>query len=119
MSEMLADMEILKKQGFNLIKIQTHWIIDEPLEGQYDFSREDLDQAIQVVGVKGGPSGNVLIVTQLAGQIHTTPQDAHIVFAFATQVAMTVENARLADQTRLALIDLQNTLDVCNVPRNG
>lgn len=40
-----------------------------------------------------------------------TDEEANIVFAFATQVAMTVENARLAEQTRLALIDLQNTLE--------
>ncbi|MCF7854645.1 MAG: beta-galactosidase [Candidatus Pacebacteria bacterium] len=39
MSEMKHDMELLKKQGFNLIKIQEHWMIDEPREGEYDFSR--------------------------------------------------------------------------------
>jgi beta-galactosidase GanA len=39
MSEMKRDMELLKKQGFNLIKLQEHWMIDEPVEGQYDFSR--------------------------------------------------------------------------------
>ena len=41
MEEMLSDMKNLKEHGFNLIKIQTHWAIDEPLEGQYDFSRYD------------------------------------------------------------------------------
>ena len=41
MEEMLSDMENLKEHGFNLIKIQTHWAVDEPLEGQYDFSRYD------------------------------------------------------------------------------
>ncbi|MBN1863614.1 MAG: beta-galactosidase [Victivallales bacterium] len=39
MAEMKSDMEILKKQGFNLIKLQEHWMIDEPSEGCYDFSR--------------------------------------------------------------------------------
>ncbi len=39
MSEMKKDMEILKKHGFNLIKLQEHWAIDEPLEGHYDFSK--------------------------------------------------------------------------------
>lgn len=39
MSELKHDMEILKKNGFNLIKLQEHWMIDEPLEGQYDFSK--------------------------------------------------------------------------------
>ena len=32
MKEMLSDMDNLKKHGFNLIKIQTHWAVDEPLE---------------------------------------------------------------------------------------
>lgn len=39
MSELKHDMELLKKQGFNLIKLQEHWMIDEPSEGRYDFSR--------------------------------------------------------------------------------
>ena len=40
-SEMLTDMDNLRKHGFNLIKIQTHWAIDEPLEGRYEFERYD------------------------------------------------------------------------------
>ncbi len=39
MSELKKDMAILKKQGFNLIKLQEHWMLDEPAEGRYDFSR--------------------------------------------------------------------------------
>lgn len=39
MSELKRDMENLKRRGFNLIKLQEHWAIDEPLEGQCDFSR--------------------------------------------------------------------------------
>lgn len=39
MSELKRDMENLKKHGFNLIKLQEHWMIDEPAEGQFDFSR--------------------------------------------------------------------------------
>ena len=39
MDEMKRDMEILKEKGFNLIKLQEHWAIDEPEEGQYDFSK--------------------------------------------------------------------------------
>jgi beta-galactosidase len=38
-SELKHDMEVLKQHGFNLIKLQEHWMIDEPLEGQYDFSK--------------------------------------------------------------------------------
>jgi beta-galactosidase len=39
MPELKHDMEILKKHGFNLIKLQEHWMLDEPREGHYDFSR--------------------------------------------------------------------------------
>jgi len=41
LTEMLADMGNLKNHGFNLIKIQTHWAVDEPLEGKYEFSKYD------------------------------------------------------------------------------
>jgi beta-galactosidase len=37
MAELTRDMETLKRQGFNLVKLQEHWAWDEPLEGQYDF----------------------------------------------------------------------------------
>ena len=39
MREMKRDMEILKRNGFNLIKLQENWMVDEPAEGVYDFSR--------------------------------------------------------------------------------
>ena len=39
MAEMRRDMEILKRHGFNLIKLQEHWMLDEPAEGRCDFSR--------------------------------------------------------------------------------
>ena len=37
----LADLPLLKRLGFNMIKIQEHWSTDEPEEGRYDFSRVD------------------------------------------------------------------------------
>lgn len=39
MIELKHDMELLKKNGFNLIKLQEHWMLDEPHEGLYDFSK--------------------------------------------------------------------------------
>ncbi|MCL4505939.1 MAG: beta-galactosidase [Chloroflexi bacterium] len=39
MSELKADMAILKKRGFNLVKLQEQWMIDEPEEGHCDFAR--------------------------------------------------------------------------------
>jgi len=39
MSELKRDMENLRARGFNLVKLQEHWMVDEPQEGAYDFSR--------------------------------------------------------------------------------
>jgi beta-galactosidase len=39
--ELIDDMDNLKSHGFNLIKLQTHWAVDEPLEGKYEFERYD------------------------------------------------------------------------------
>lgn len=39
MREMKRDMEIVKSKGFNLIKLQENWMVDEPREGECDFSR--------------------------------------------------------------------------------
>jgi len=39
MSELKKDMEILKTHGFNLVKLQEHWMVDEPLEGRVDLSK--------------------------------------------------------------------------------
>ncbi|MDD9956536.1 MAG: beta-galactosidase [Anaerolineaceae bacterium] len=37
----LADLPLLKRLGFNMIKIQEHWGTDEPEEGLYEFGRVD------------------------------------------------------------------------------
>ena len=39
MAELKRDMENLRRHGFNLVKLQEHWAVDEPREGEYDFSR--------------------------------------------------------------------------------
>ena len=39
MVEMKHDMELMKKKGFNLIKLQENWMLDEPEEGRCDFSK--------------------------------------------------------------------------------
>lgn len=39
MTELKHDMELLKRHGFNLVKLQEHWMYDEPREGACDFSR--------------------------------------------------------------------------------
>ncbi|MBN1555360.1 MAG: beta-galactosidase [Phycisphaerae bacterium] len=50
MSELKADMKILKAHGFNTIKLQEHWQIDEAEEGKYDFSRHEelIEQAAKL-----------------------------------------------------------------------
>lgn len=37
--ELFADLPVLARLGFNMIKIQESWAIDEPREGEYDFAR--------------------------------------------------------------------------------
>jgi len=39
MAELKQDMENLKRHGFNLVKLQENWQVDEPLEGRLDLSR--------------------------------------------------------------------------------
>ena len=41
----LRDLPLLKRYGFNMIKIQEHWSADEPREGECDFSR--IEQLVQ------------------------------------------------------------------------
>ena len=46
--------------------------------GNYQFTRDTNDQSIRVVSQKD--SAVTLVLTRLAAGIHTTPQDAHVVF---------------------------------------
>jgi beta-galactosidase GanA len=39
MAELKADMEILRRNGFNLVKLQEHWAWDEAVEGRCDFGK--------------------------------------------------------------------------------
>ena len=50
MSEMKRDMELIRRNGFNLVKLQENWMLDEPEEGRFDFSRyeELLDHAARL-----------------------------------------------------------------------
>ena len=46
-AELINDINLLQQNGFNLIKIQTHWSADEPSQGKYNFSHyeKELDEA--------------------------------------------------------------------------
>jgi beta-galactosidase len=39
MAELKRDMEIVRKKGFNLIKLQENWMLDEGTEGKIDLSK--------------------------------------------------------------------------------
>jgi hypothetical protein len=39
MPELKHDMELIKRQGFNLAKLQENWAYDEPVEGRIDLSK--------------------------------------------------------------------------------
>ena len=46
----MAKWGLLRRSGFNLVKLQEHWAVDEPLEGHLDFSRyeELIDHAAKL-----------------------------------------------------------------------
>jgi len=48
--------------------------------GSYDFARNANNQSIEIIGIDKKQSGGALVITRLGVGIHTTPQDAHIVF---------------------------------------
>jgi hypothetical protein len=48
--------------------------------GQYSIIRTPEDLAIRIVGEGKAAAAEVTVVTRLAGGIHITPKDAHIVF---------------------------------------
>jgi len=48
--------------------------------GQYDFVRDTNDEAIRVTGAVKGSGAVAMVISRLAEGMHTTPQDAHIVF---------------------------------------
>jgi hypothetical protein len=48
--------------------------------GQYDFTYNVLQKFVIVRGIEKGSESNARLVTLLAEQMHTTPNDAHVVF---------------------------------------
>jgi hypothetical protein len=48
--------------------------------GQYEILRTAGDANLRLVSADGKSSAIVTIVTRLAGAMHTTPKDAHLVF---------------------------------------
>ncbi|MCL2708233.1 MAG: beta-galactosidase [Defluviitaleaceae bacterium] len=56
MAELKRDMEIIKSKGFNMVKLQENWLVDEPSEGNVDLSKyhelisraQELDMGVYV-----------------------------------------------------------------------
>jgi hypothetical protein len=48
--------------------------------GHYSIIRSTDDLAVRVVGEGKEPSADAMVLTRLAGDIHTTPKDAQVVF---------------------------------------
>jgi hypothetical protein len=48
--------------------------------GQYEFTTGSNFETIEVRGSTAGASAIAVVMTRLAGAMHTTPQDSHIVF---------------------------------------
>ena len=47
--------------------------------GQYKFTPDTIGKYFTIEG-PGNVSGTALVITRVAGEIHTTPNDAHVVF---------------------------------------
>ncbi len=48
--------------------------------GQYQIVKGDKEDLIQIQSMKKGPAADILVITRLGSEIHTTPNDSHIVF---------------------------------------
>jgi len=95
MSELKKDMENLKQHGFNLVKLQEHWMIDEPLEGHYDFSKyeELIDYAAKLdMGVYLG-----LTCEQAPGWLWRKYPDCHMVGRNGLPIAYEAQTTLPAD----------------------
>jgi len=77
--ELLSDLPLLKRLGFTMIKIQESWAIDEPREGQYDFSR--IERVIARAGELGLGVYLGLTMEQAPAWMWKRYPDAYLVYA--------------------------------------
>lgn len=77
--ELMHDLPILKQLGFNMIKIQESWAIDEPAEGVYDFSR--IERLISRAGDLGLGVYLGLTMEQAPAWFWQKYPDSHLVYA--------------------------------------
>jgi len=77
--ELLSDLPLLKRLGFTMVKIQESWAIDEPREGQYDFSR--IERVIARAGELGLGVYLGLTMEQAPAWMWKRYPDAYLVYA--------------------------------------
>ncbi len=75
----VADLPLLKRYGFNMIKIQEHWSADEPREGEVDFSR--IERLIQRADELGLGVYLGLTMEQAPAWLWRKYPDCHFVYA--------------------------------------
>jgi len=95
MQELKHDMELLKKNNFNLVKLQEHWMIDEAKEGEYDFSKyeELIEYAASLdMGVYLG-----LTCEQAPGWLYEKYPDCRMVDRNGQTVMLTAQTTLPAD----------------------
>ncbi len=85
--------------------------------GEYTFTPDELGQSISLTG-PANVSGYAMVITRLAGEMHTTPEDAHVVFDkvgdsyFLSEIWITGEDGYLLNSTKE-----KHTHRIINVPR--
>ena len=79
MEELLADLVVLKRIGFTMIKIQESWAIDEPREGEIDLSR--IERVIARAGELGLGVYLGLTMEQAPAWLWRKHPDAHLVYS--------------------------------------
>ena len=90
--ELLADLPLLARLGFNTIKIQESWAIDEPVEGEVDFGR--IERVIARAGELGLGVYLGLTMEQAPAWLWRKHSDCRMVYA---------SGQRLEDPTQFLL----------------
>ncbi len=75
----LRDLPLLKKLGFNMIKVQEHWAADEKREGEYDFSR--VERVVRRAGELGMGVYLGLTMEQAPAWLWRKHPDCHFVYS--------------------------------------
>ena len=92
---LLADLPLLQRAGFNMIKIQDAWSAEEPREGEYDFGR--IERLIARAGELGLGVYLGLTMEQAPMWMWQTFPDCRMVYANGQQHNDPIQHALPAD----------------------